>query len=83
MPNMRAKEPVEGYKLTREQKAFYKTYKRISQVQTMINKGLQAQASKLQNLQQIAQDIEGKRRELMLRAPDQSVLEVEDEGMIQ
>lgn len=83
MPNLKAKEPVEDWKLTEEQKAFYQTYQRIVRTQEMINKGLSFQQNKLQALQGIAQDMEGKRKELMLKAPEQSVLDVEDEGMVQ
>lgn len=83
MPNLVAKEPVEDYKLTREQRAFFQAYQQMTKIQTMVKKGLQFQAKKLQGLQEIAQDIEGKKKELMLRAPQQSVLDVEDDGMIQ
>lgn len=83
MPNLIAKEPVEGYKLTEEQRTFYQTFQKMTKIQAMVKKGLQFQMKKLQGLQEIAQDIEGKKKELMLRAPQQSVLDVEDEGMIQ
>jgi len=82
MPDLIAREPVEGFKLTKEQKAFYKVYQQINKVSEMINKGLSFQTSKLQALQGIAQDLEGKRKELLLRAPEQSTLDVSDEGMI-
>lgn len=83
MPNLRPKEPVEGWKLTKEQKAFYKAYQRINKVSDMIKRGLRFQAGKLQAMQQAAQQVEGKKLELMQLAPEQSVLEVEDEGLIQ
>lgn len=83
MPELIAREPVEEFKLTNEQRAFYKTYQKIAQVQEMIDKGLRFQAGKLQALQTIAQDMEGKRKELLLRAPEQSTLDVEDEGMVE
>lgn len=83
MPNLIAKEPVEGFKLTKEHRAFYKNYKRINEVHEMIKKGLKFQLGKVEALQQIAQEMEGKKKELLLRAPDQSVLDVEDEGMIE
>lgn len=82
MPDLVAKQPVEEYKLTKEQKAFYQAFQKMTKIQTMVKKGLQFQVKKLQGLQEIAQDIEGKKKELMLRAPQQSVLDVEDEGMI-
>ncbi len=82
MPNLIAKEPVEGFKLTKEHKAFYKNYQRINEVSQMIKKGLRFQLGKTEALQQIAQEIEGKKKQLLLKAPDQSVLEVEDEGMV-
>lgn len=83
MPNLKPREPVENWKLTKEQKAFYKAFKRITQVGDMIKKGLQFQASKLQAMQQAAQQIEGQKMQLMQMAPEQSMLEVEDEGLIQ
>jgi len=83
MPNLRPKEPVETWKLTKEQKAFMAAFKRINQVSEMIKKGLQFQVSKLQAMQQAAQQIEGKKMELMQMAPQQSTLEVEDEGLIE
>lgn len=83
MPNLKPKEPVEEYKLTKEQKAFYQMYQKINQVSQMIKQGLQFQAGKLQAMQQAAMDIEGKKKQLMMMAPEQSTLEVEDEGIIQ
>lgn len=83
MPNLRAREPVEGYKLTQEQRAFFQAFRKISQTQTMLKKGLLYQTAKLKALQQMAEAIEGKKKELMLKAPGQSFLDVEDEGMIQ
>lgn len=83
MPNLKPREPVEGWKLTKEQKAFYKAFQKINKISDMIKKGLQFQAGKLQAMQQAAQQIEGKKMELMQMAPQQSMLEVEDEGLIQ
>lgn len=83
MPDLIAKEPVEGFKLTREHKAFYKNYQRINEVHEMIRKGLRFQLGKVEALQQIAKDMEGQKKALLLRAPDQSVLDVEDEGMVE
>jgi len=82
MPELKAKEPVEDFKLTAEHKAFYKNYKRINEVSKMISEGLRFQLGKVEALQQIAQEIDGQKKELLLKAPDQSVLDVEDEGMV-
>jgi len=83
MPNLRAKEPVEGYKLTQEQKAFFQAFRKVSQMQTMLKKGLMYQMTKLKAMQKMAEEIEGKKKELMLQAPEQGFLDVEDEGMVQ
>lgn len=83
MPNLRPREPVENYKLTKEQKAFYKAYQRINKISDIIKQGLQFQATKLQAMQQTAMDVEGQKRQLLQMAPQQSMLEVEDEGIIQ
>ena len=82
MPNLIARQPVEGYRLTGEQKAFYKNFKRVNQALKTVKMGLRFQAEKLRGLGAIAQQIEGQKKELLLRAPDQSVLDAEDEGMI-
>jgi len=37
----------------------------------------------LQALHQIAQTLEGQKQQLLLRAPNQSVLDVEDAGMVE
>ena len=81
MPELIEREPVEDYRLTKEQRAFFKSTEKINKIQKMVREGLSFQVGKLQNLQQIAQVIEGQKKELLLRAPDQSVLDVEDEGM--
>lgn len=83
MPNLKVKDPVEDYRLTKEQKAFYKTFKKVNQIEKMVKQGLSFQMGKLQTLQQIAQQVAGQKKELMLKAPDQSVLDVEDEGMME
>ena len=83
MPDLIAKEPVEDFKLTPEHKAFYKNYKRITEVSKMIQQGLQFQFGKVEALRAIAQEIEGQKKQLLLKAPDQSVLDVEDEGMVE
>lgn len=83
MPDLIAKEPVEDFKLTPEHKAFYKNYKRISEVSKMIQQGLQFQFGKVEALRSIAQEIEGQKKQLLLKAPDQSVLDIEDEGMVE
>lgn len=83
MPRLKPNMPVEGYKLTREQKAFMKTFDKVRSVSEALKRGIQFQTSKLQALQQTAQQVEGMKQELLLRAPDQSTLEAEDEGMVQ
>ena len=82
MPELMPKEPVEDFKLTDEHRAFYENYKRIDEVTKMIQEGLRFQLGKVESLQQIAQEVEGQKRQLLLKAPDQSVLDVEDEGMV-
>lgn len=82
MPELKKKKNVEGFRLTKEHKAFFKNYKKVAEVQAMIAKGLKFEMGKLQALKQMAQEVEGKRKELMLNAPEQSVLDVEDEGMV-
>jgi len=82
MPNLIEKETVEPFKLTKEHKAFFKNFKRVNEVGAMIQQGLRIQFGKLEAMQQIAQEVEGQKRELMLRAPDQSVYDSADEGMV-
>lgn len=83
MPDLIAREPVEDYKVTKEHKAFLKNVQRINAVKNMIDRGLMSKMQELKALQTFSQDLAGKRKELMLRAPEQSVLDVEDEGMIE
>lgn len=75
------KEPVEGFKITPEHKAFHRVFQKFNATQQLIKRGLVATVQKLQGLQQLAKEVEGKKRELLLRAPNQSVYEAEDEGM--
>lgn len=82
MPDLIPKEPVEPYKLTDEHKAFYKNFKRVNDVSKMIQQGLKFQLGKVETLKQIAGDVENQKRQLLLNAPDQSVLGIEDEGMV-
>lgn len=82
MPDLIPKEPVEGFKLTDEHKAFYKNFKRVNDVSKMIQQGLRFQLGKVETLKQIAGDVENQKRQLLLNAPDQSVLGIEDEGMV-
>lgn len=82
MPDLIPKEPVEKFMLTDEHKAFYKNFKKVNDVSRMINEGLKFQMGKVETLKQIAGEIEGKKRQLLLNAPDQSVLDIEDEGMV-
>lgn len=83
MPIAKEKEPVEGFKLTEEMKAFYKTYRKVTQMQGVLKKGIAMQMTKLQSMQEMSEQIEGKRKELMLKAPTQSAFESADEGMIE
>lgn len=83
MPDLIEKEKVEPFKLTKEHKAFLKNYKRINEVSAMIQKGLRIEFGKLQSLQQLANDVEGKRKELLLKKPEQGIREAADEGMFQ
>jgi hypothetical protein len=72
---------VEGFKLTPEHRAFQKVYGKYVATQQIIKRGLVIQMQKLQSLQKLAQEVEGKKRELLLRAPSQSVYDSTDEGM--
>ena len=83
MPDLIPKEPVENFKLTKEHKAFYRNFKRVNEVSEMIQNGLRFQLGKVETLQGIAQEVEGQKRQLLLNAPDQSVLDIEDEGLVQ
>jgi len=83
MPNLLEKTPVEDFKLTKEQRAFYKVFKKVNAISTMLNKGVKMQMGKLAAMQTMAQEIEGKKKELLLKAPDQSTLDSADEGMIE
>jgi len=83
MPQLVEREPIEDYRLTKEEKAFYRNVKKINQIQERLAKGLQFQTGKLQALHQIAQTLEGQKQQLLLRAPNQSVLDVEDAGMVE
>jgi len=83
MPNLLEKTPVEDFKLTKEQRAFYKVFKKVNAISAMLNKGVKMQMGKLAGMQAMAQEIEGKKRELLLKAPDQSTLDSADEGMVE
>jgi len=82
MPDLIAKEKVESFKLTKEHKAFAKTFKRVNEVSAMVQQGLKIQFGKLEALKQIAQEVEGQKKELLLQAPNQSVYDSADEGMV-
>ena len=82
MPDLIEKERVEPFKLTKEHRAFFKNFKRVNEVSAMIQKGLRIQFGKLEAMKQIAQEVEGQKKELLLRAPNQSVYDSADEGMV-
>jgi hypothetical protein len=82
MPNLKERTPVEGWKLTNEQKVFHKTFQKVNAIQRVIEKGVMAQQSKLQAMTGMLKELLGKKKELLLRAPDQSTFEAADEGMI-
>jgi len=82
MPDLIERKKVEPYMLTKEHKAFMKSFKRVNEVSAMIQKGLRIQFGKLEAMQQIAQDIEGQKKQLLLQAPNQSVYDSADEGMV-
>lgn len=82
MPDLIEREPVEPFKLTKEHKAFMKSFKRVNEVSAMIQQGLRIQFGKLEAMQQIAQEVEGQKKELLLQAPNQSVYDSADEGMV-
>ena len=81
MPDLIEREKVEPFKLTKEHKAFFKNFKRVNEVSAMIQQGLRVQFGKLEAMKQIAQEVEGQKKELLLTAPDQSVYDSADEGM--
>lgn len=83
MPDRLPNEKVEGYKLTKEQLAFQKVFGRINAVSTMMQKGIAVKQSQLQQMMQAAQEIEGKKKELLLHAPDQPTFDASDEGLMQ
>lgn len=83
MPNRPEKMPVEDFKLTKEQKAFYKVFSKFNVVQKMLGKGIQVQQGKLEAMRAMAEDVEGKKKQLLLNAPDQSTLDSADEGMVE
>lgn len=82
MPDLIEKEAVEPFKLTKEHKAFAKNFKRVNEVSAMIQQGLRIQFGKLEAMKQIAQEVEGQRKQLLLQAPNQSVYDSADEGMV-
>jgi len=82
VPDLIDKEPVERFKLTKEHRAFFRNFKQVNEVSAMIQKGLRIQFGKLQAMKQIAQEVEGQKKELLLRAPNQSVYDSADEGMV-
>lgn len=82
MPDLIEREKVEPFMLTKEHKAFMKSFKKVNEVTAMIQQGLRIQFGKLEAMQQIAQEVEGQRKELLLQAPDQSVYDSADEGMV-
>lgn len=82
MPNLKERTPVEGWKLTNEQKAFHKTFQKVNAIQKIIEKGVLAQQSKLQAMTGMLKELMGKKKELLLQAPDQPTFEAADEGMV-
>lgn len=82
MPDRVANTPVEGYKLTKEQLAFQKVYGKLTKISQMMQKGMRMKQSELQEMMGAAQELEGKRKELLLMAPDQPTFESADEGLM-
>jgi len=76
------KNKVEGFKLTEEQRAFLRNYKKIIEVKKAIQKGIVFQAGKLKSLQAIADEVNQREKTLIQMAPQGGVLEAADEGMV-
>jgi hypothetical protein len=74
MPDPRGK-PVEKYKLTDEQKSFQKRYKRLKQVQSIIEGATLANMAQAKNITQLWQELESGFQHLSLLAPPEQTRE--------
>ncbi len=74
---------VEGFKLTKEQRAWYGHYKKLHKVTEMIKKGLRIEFGKVQALQQLLDQSQGVKSEMMKGAPTNPINEIEGQGGMQ
>ena len=74
---------VEGFKLTKEQKSWYGDYKQIHKVTEMIRKGLRVEYGKIQALQQLLEQSQGVKAEMIKGAPTNPINEIEGQGGMQ
>ena len=63
------KEKVEGFKLTREQLEWMKTFKQVNLIEKALAEKLQIRFGELQQLQQMHGEAAGKKVELLKMAP--------------
>jgi len=67
---------VEKFKLTREQLAFQKTYKKIASIARMLQGEMQATAQKGASLGQMMQEVTGQMNQLLQAAPPRPLKEL-------
>lgn len=70
------KEKVEGFKLTREQLEWMKTFKQVHQIERALGEKLQIRFGELQQLQQMRDEAVGKKVELLKMAPVKGMKEL-------
>lgn len=68
---------VEGFKLTKEQKTWYGQYKQLHKVTEMIKKGLRVEYGKMQRLQQMFEQAQGTKAQMLKGAPTNQINEIE------
>ena len=71
---------VEGFRLTKEQKNWYGDYKKLHKVTEMIKKGLRVEYGKIQALQQLLDQSQEVKAEMMKGAPTNPINEIEGQG---
>ena len=68
---------VEGFRLTKEQKAWYKDYKKLHKVSEMLKNGLRIEYGKMENLKKLFEQAQGVKAQMMKGAPVNPTNEVE------
>ncbi len=77
MVNYAGKDAVEEFRLTKEQKAWYKDYKKLHKVTEMLKQGLKIEYGKLQELQKLFDQSQDVKAKMLKGAPAEPINELE------